>query len=108
MDDGIFYSYDSCTSQFLAYDLRQNVELYVVQLPPDHTWFPRYTMVNLLVLSNNSFCILWDSTDIPHQLLIKYSRFSVSGDVPKIVLQDTKAFPVPGGYSILNAVAVAG
>ena len=74
---------------------------------PYSIWFPRDLSFNLLVLANNSFCIVWHWNDRYRQIFVKYTRFSVSGDVPKIVLEDTKTFPIARGYTILDVVAVA-
>lgn len=106
VDDGILYIYDSFFLKFTSYDIRNRRELYAVGIPRSNK-FAYDNLVQLIVLSKNRFCIVWERRGGYNKLLICYSRFSVSFELgePTIDLEENQAFPV-AGYSLLNAVGV--
>ncbi|KAI9076727.1 hypothetical protein K1719_041310 [Acacia pycnantha] len=107
-DDGILYIYLCLNLRLITFDIRNKKELHAVDLPKSF-WFGLDDRVQLMVLSKNKFCLLWDRVGTSmNKRRIYYSRFSVSyDDLPYSTLdvEETRSFLVVG-YRVLNAVTV--
>ncbi|KAK4265987.1 hypothetical protein QN277_026965 [Acacia crassicarpa] len=108
-DDGILYIYLRVYIRLISFDIRNKKELHAVDLPRSFWYGLEEDYVELIVLSKNKFCLLWDGlgTNI-NQRRIYYSRFSVSYDDlddPIVDGEETRSFLV-AGYEVLNVVIV--
>ncbi|KAK4268576.1 hypothetical protein QN277_025209 [Acacia crassicarpa] len=107
-DDGIVYIYLCSYIRLISFDIRNKKELHAVDLPRSF-WFGLKDPVQLIVLSKNKFCLLWDrqGTNM-NKCRIYYSRFSVSYDDlpdPTLDVEETRSFLV-AGCGVLNVVTV--
>ncbi|KAK4265994.1 hypothetical protein QN277_026972 [Acacia crassicarpa] len=106
-DDGIVYIYLRGCIRLISFDIRNKKELHAVDLPR-RFWFGVEDRVQLIFLSKNKFCLLWDKQEGTNKRRIYYSRFSVSYDDlsdPILDMEETRSFLV-AGCRLLNVVTV--
>ncbi|KAK4265982.1 hypothetical protein QN277_026960 [Acacia crassicarpa] len=109
-DDGIVYIYLRGYIRLISFDIRSKKELHAVDLPRSFLFGHEDRPGQLMVLSKNKFCLMWDKQEDANinKRRIYYSRFSVSYDDlsdPTLDIEETRSFLV-ACYEVVNVVTV--